>query len=185
MLWIITGGTPALSLEHYDSSMRYDKLEMWDDAHWNGRHYVHQDPNALVGPMPETVLPDGLKTVDAYLAHVLPRVEKRDRARALLPQVHQIKSQRKHDREDRTYVWATISIRTFVQPVVFESKYYGGRCTEKIVLFEPEWQRVQELTDAVVDRQTGVIEWWTLDDDTFMTLYDALWALYNMENGRK
>jgi hypothetical protein len=181
-LWIIIGGTPALAFDNYSYTARFDKVEKFSNANWNGNCYNHQTRvkfgNVDFPPSFED-LPNGMQDVHAFLQHAFPLRAKRDARMAELPQTYQIRSRRVHDREERTYVWAKIDVRDYgVAPVTFESAVYDGRCEDKIAMFPWYWQLAQSVCNPIFDRHDGTSAWESLSDSEFQQVKDALWTVY-------
>lgn len=185
-LWIVAGGTPALAFYDYSYTRRFPVVERYSNAHWQGREYEHQtrDPWGIV-PMDQTPsfndLPNGLADVETFLEHTLPLREKRDQRMALLPQVRTIRSRRMHDTEEQTYVWAKVDIREYgVSPVIFESKWYAGRCEPDLL---PEvWSSAAELFNRITIFYHGATAWENLSDADFQAVHNVLWDLYNSKD---
>lgn len=188
-LWIITGGTPALALDDYSYTLRYPLVERFNNAHWLGDHYRHQelevqrnrygDRHHVISPAIDfDVLPHGLDDLAAFLDHTLPLRNKRDQRMAQLPPVHEIRSRRVHDTDNRTYAWAKIDIQPYgVSPITIESAQYGGRCDDKIVMFSQVWQDAQKALNPLFDRSASST-WESLSDDEFEQVRSTLWMLY-------
>ena len=77
-LWIITGGTPCIDFDYGGLSLRFPVIAMWDNRHWLGNRYRHQDPRNIVGPKAEDVLPNGLQDLEDWYKVNKPLKDLRD-----------------------------------------------------------------------------------------------------------
>ena len=189
-LWIITGGTPCLAFADYSYSRRFPVVERFSNANWTGYGYKHQnvDPRTLaIDPATAIgldVLPDGLESVRAWFADMLPRRTLRDQRLALLPPVYEIRSRRLHDTENRTYVWAHVDIRSCgVSPVCGYSVAYAGRMNGDESFIPAIWHEAQAILKPLADRSIAgeymPDGWEGLSESEFESVRAALWTLYN------
>ena len=156
-LWIITGGTPALSFNNYTYRKLYPDVKYkWSDQHWQKdlRCYIHQNPKHLQGPTFD-VLPKGEESIAEYLETYLPKKQLCEKRVRGLPKYFKdtVTSPRVHDKDNRTYAFASIRIDNYhLSTVGIHSKNYGGRIEEKINLFSDWWVRAQAVFNPIYDK---------------------------------
>ena len=182
-LWIITGGTPAMSFADYSFTERYPVVEKWSDWHWGYDKYEHQIAGHIVGPMPKDVLPCGLETVKAFLAVNLPLKQLREQRIAAidalqLPQHGLTMTQRglcskpRLDKANRVMVCFKVDLKRF-RPVVGESSCYGGRCEAEIERYaNPWWKRYAAFANPLFD--SGIRTYEALSETQFQTMLTLL-----------
>lgn len=176
-LWIITGGTPALGIIDSPFSQRYPELEKFNDlkGKWS-KHllcYKHQDPSNPKGPTPDEVLPEGWQTFNNFYNTTYPSYKlSKDRVEKL-PVKFPIISKRVHDKEDRTYVKASLGRNLYnihhIPCVTFESVAYCGRCDEKINLFNDWWKQTAILFNNISARR-----WCDITDEQYNAICQHL-----------
>lgn len=177
-LWIITGGTPALGIQYTPYYQRFPCLEKYDDqkGKWlrDERRYIHQDPNNIIGPTPEEVLPEGWTTVENFVKENFPKYHLAKERVKNLPRRLPIYSRRAHDKEEHTYVIAHIGENSeFHTPVVtFSSARYAGRCMEKITLLDPWWKKMQDLCNYIESQNIHL--WSDLAEKDYQALCELL-----------
>lgn len=180
-LWIVTGGTPCISFEDFSYQHRYEgsiNLHQWSNKHWSTEHckngcYLHQNLSNPQGPEPD-VLPHGEATIAEYLATYIPRKKlAKDRYEAL-PVSRTIKK-RKHDREERTYVTAELTISpNAIHPITFSSGHCRGRHDEKVQLFGSWWIRAQSIFNPIFDNSNGLPTWDVLSESEYKAVVEIL-----------
>jgi len=167
-LWIIVGGTPALGFSDYAPyEQRYPSLEKWASNHFNSRknlygscYYDHQDPKNVQGPLLD-VLPDGEKSLEAFLNTFLPRKQLCMRRYNMLPFKDSIQSKKVRDKCDHTYAYANLELRRYIlSPVTISSAIYAGRCEKKLVLFPEWWQKTAAIINPLFDRCVSTLPTW-------------------------
>lgn len=128
-LFIIVGGTPALSFDDHSFCQTYPKLEKYQD--WDDRlgKYLHQTL-PIQGPLPDD-LPEGENTISKYLADNLERHDRLVHRMARLNGIfngNTFLSPRIHDKENGAYCHMKLSWNgNFYCPVVLcESSYELG-----------------------------------------------------------
>jgi hypothetical protein len=174
ILWIITGGTPALAFDDYSFIAQYPSIEKWQDHHYHGlyrcsySYYDHQDPNKPQGPTFEDVLPNGISDLEAYLTKYLPLRELRKKRFDGLPVHGKLQSKKVKDVDEHTWVTCDIDIElNRLSPVTFNSRTYGGRCDKKIVLFNDWWKKVQKVMNPLFDSGK---DWETLTEEQYQDI---------------
>lgn len=194
VLWIITGGTPALDFVNWGYTKRYPiKDRRWVEVDFekegfprtgnfistNGiYHYKHQNPMNIQGPTLD-VLPEGEKTLDDFLCEMLPKKELRESRLAQFP-VKTVKSKRYHDKEDHCFFYLLTDVQYGkVSPVAVISAIYCGRMDEKITLpcVAQSWKDLDAFANPLFDSHLNSGKVLTLDDltedqfQTFLKLY--------------
>ena len=144
-LWIITGGTPALSFEDYDYTQRYKPVEKWSSKHYNHGKYDHQEYNCIQGPTFD-VLPNGIEDVKMFIKEHLPKKKLRDKRFDELPFRGELHSRRIHDKDNYCYSYCVLRLkRNSVNMVLVESKYYSSSEDELIYLFPNKWVNLAKI----------------------------------------
>lgn len=173
VLWIITGGTPALDFAMTPFAKRFPVVEKWNDNNWNGTCYLHQLGQIYpIGPKIEDVLPRGFDDFWNFYNENISKIilcEKRFGAvRDYLP----ITSKRVHDKIDRTYVHAHVGSGyhcSYPPVVTCRSRLYSGRFYEKMSIFGSWWQKCQKLLDKYLNKR-----WDELSEDEFQEIVALL-----------
>jgi len=188
LLWIITGGQPAMSFDDHTFTERFPITDTrWAVEHTEWKRlnrYPHQDPKAMQGPTFD-VLPEGRKTLVDFVAKNAPLLELREKRFGMLPDIeafmhrsifckNNIRSKRVHDAEERTYVTFKAELRNFrFGPVTASSASYSGRCEDKIASLAPEWwKRYAAFVSPLCDANRGSYE--KLTEEEFKQLCDLL-----------
>lgn len=182
VLFIITGGIPAIQFDDYSFRQSYPSIPKWSDENFiyqdtddNGKfiqsHYSHQDPNNIQGPTFD-VLPNGLEDVKAFLDKHLPLKQLREKRFSQLPIREEIKSKPVLDKEEHTKVTCYLNLRkNYIPPVTFSPKIYGGRCDDRIVLFSDWWKKTQSIFNPLFDSE---IKWEDLDEQKYVEICNHL-----------
>jgi hypothetical protein len=178
ILWIITGGTPALDFyPDYSHTKRFPNWqEKWFNHHFHAKtfcvssHYDHQDPKNVQGPT-FVDLPNGeqdfIEWFEANRAEHALRVQRFNG----LPH-KRIVSKRTLDKEERTFVTAELDFRlNSISPVTFNSAYYCGRLDEKMVLFSEWWKKTQAIFNAYSKKNT---HWENLTEEQYQEIVNHL-----------
>jgi hypothetical protein len=92
ILWIISGGTPALGLIEnvndcgYNYTKRYPIVPQWSSDKWMNHkdRYEHQDPNNIQGPTYD-ILPNGAQDLIDFVNEHKPKMQLRQTRYAMLP----------------------------------------------------------------------------------------------------
>lgn len=180
-LWIITGGTPALDFSDYGFTKRYPEIERWNNTHWIGKRYDHQDPQNIEGPTAAEVLPNGEQDLIDFVTEFAPIREKRlDRYNSL--PTHNHTSPRFHDQNNGCYFRASLSFRPhYVGGVTVDSSCYCGPGREEIEQFgNKAWHNLAVILDQVntarydSPRSGG---WESLSDEEFDKVVQAIKAV--------
>lgn len=174
-LWIIVGGTPALSLIDYTFSQRYPiKDKRWIDYDNNLRCYPHQNCKHPQGPTFD-VLPEGEETIKKFLSDKLPLQELRMKRWNALPIRDKVVSKRIHDIDNHTFVTFGTELGYYHLPcVTASSNAYCGRCEEEIQRLAPEWfKRFASYINPIHDKKmwTG---WEGLTEDEYNQIVTLL-----------
>lgn len=177
-LWIIAGGTPAMSFDDYSFTKRYPIIDERWQAEWNG-HYPHQiGQNPVQGPAFD-VLPKGIKSVKEYLEENIPLKELREKRFYSLPIQNYILSKGFRDKENQTIVKFRINIQKhYISPLTTESNVYSGRCDNVIEKYAPEVFKkyaafVNQLSDASNNNGT-LFSLESITEDQFQKLVSIL-----------
>jgi len=155
-LFIVTGGTPALSFDDHTFTERFPMWDMrWNvkQEEWGKREcYPHQNPDSIQGPTFD-VLPEGRKTLEDFVGRNAPKLALRVERYANLPvppkMLHpyafsrhgkQIVSKRIRDADEGTFVNFEAQLCPYrFGLVTCSSKYYAGRCEDKVEKLAPSW----------------------------------------------
>ena len=157
-LWIITGGTPCLDFDYYGLSKRFPVVKMWDNRHWAGQRYQHQDPANIIGPMVGDVLPNGLADLENWYKANKPLKDLRDfRYQKILHLIGgtKIRSRYSLDRSEDCHFRATWELynRNYVCRVHGESKH--SNC-HSLKYAPANWQNLA----AVLEKNHAPWETW-------------------------
>ena len=76
-MYIITGGTPALSLENYAFTERFPVIPKYSNENWNSARGLYTHQTSQSDSIDFDVLPEGYATVERYLNENAPKWEKR------------------------------------------------------------------------------------------------------------
>lgn len=178
-LWIVTGGTPALSIDDHSFSESYDNVvPKFRHEYWlNDQHcYAHQIvQNPIQGPTVDD-LPEGEETVRKYLEKTLPLQALRTKRKAVLKELfglRELKSPRIHDEKERSYAHLKLDLTSWYRSSVLgESRYYVGRgyAAELAQQSTMAWKRLVELMNDENLPDT----WEELTEDQFNEVVEAL-----------
>ncbi len=156
-LFIVTGGTPALSFDDHTFTERFPMWDMrWnvEQEEWGKREcYPHQNPGSSIQGPTFDVLPEGRKTLEDFVGRNAPKLALRVERYANLPvppkMLHpdafsrhgkQIVSKRIRDADEGTFVNFEAQLCPYrFGLVTCSSKYYAGRCEDKVEKLAPSW----------------------------------------------
>lgn len=154
-LWIITGGTPALSFADYSFQQRYPITDKrWTDKNWDNEkgHFKHQ-PGPKQCPPTYDVLPDGWVTLHKFVADNLPKKQAREKRYAALPVKGELWSKKWKDSVDNEIVVCKTELdNQGFGPVTYSSRSGGGRGDDKIPRAPRWWQEYAALVNPLFDR---------------------------------
>ena len=172
-LWIITGGTPCLDFDYGGLSLRFPVIAMWNNRHWLGNRYRHQDPQNIVGPKAEDVLPNGLKDLEDWYKANKPRKDLRDSRYQKLWELMgetEIRSRRCYDPVERCCFRATWMLynRNYVCTVHGDSKYSNCHSLEYA---PPKWRN---LAAVLKDNHDRWETWFGMTEERFQNILAAL-----------
>ena len=170
-LFVITGGTPAISFNNGSFVQRYPDLPKYSNENWlkdfphhSQCHFKHQDTKNIQG-ITYDELPNGEQTIYDYIKENLPKKQLAEQRYNDLP-IKFVESKGKRDKENHTVVRAQIDFRlNGVSPVTFCSGCYWGRHDEKVVLFHEWWKAMQELCNPIFD--SGKYGWHEISQEQY------------------
>ena len=104
LLWIITGGEPALAFEDYSFTEHFPPVASRGDDSWSNEDhkYNHQDSNDMPGPT-VAVLPNGAETLRDFVRRNLPIKQLRHSRFSMLPFSGRITSRKKKNKETKSF----------------------------------------------------------------------------------
>jgi len=173
-VWIIVGGTPAISFDLSPYVQRFPIIEKWDKWNKEINRYEHQiSQNKVIGPTPDEAFPNGWADFWAYYDKFLPKVQLDELRYNGLP-IKKIVSKGKRDKENHTIVRAEIDFHPyFIPPVTFSSGCYWGRCDNVISFFSEWWKSMQALLNPIFDNNGGTT-WSDLSEEKYKEIVTML-----------
>lgn len=166
-LWVITGGTPAISFVDYSFMEKFPVAEKYTNNKWSKskNRYIHQDPDNLQGPTAQEVLPEGLKTIYDYVIRHRPKKKQREDRYKDFPQHNAIK--RKIKLPNGVFFQMIFSPRPSEIGISTPS-------SSEIVPKQTFWANLQKFKDSISRDGSHYIsrDWEDLTEDQYLELRD-------------
>ncbi len=182
-LFIITGGTPALSFEDHYFTQRYPDVERWDNhKYWNNGKYDHQK-KPIQGPAATEVLPNGFDDLRTFVEVNLPKHTLRMKRVAALPFKHRKTSGRFHNTEYHYYF--TLNVRIlghYISCVTMDSAHCSGQVGDDTKYITDAWRHLHAVLAKCPTKPTkpdgsGWPSWEDLTEDQFDKVKQAMEAV--------
>ena len=167
LLWIIVGGTPALSFEDHSFIERFPKVESWSNDFWDidEEKYEHQTKENVQGPTVD-VLPDGADTLRDFIKRNLPLKQLRDERYSLLPLQGRISSRKRMLKPERHFVEYSLALL----PNTFYISHIDDKCSS---LF-PWGSELQNFLKPILLRTQGQDGYEVFTDEEFAAFLDLI-----------
>jgi hypothetical protein len=183
-LWIIVGGTPAISFNDHGFVQRFPSVEKWGCEHYGSHCYDHQMPGRenwndgnIQGPTFD-VLPNGKETLLLWFKANKPLHDLRVARYEQLKPYLRLRSKRYHDKDQATYFWLDVDVRPhYLGNVHFDSRCMSGRFTNDMRewnLVDQNWQTLTAILSQYCNFHSG---WEVLTTPQFDEVLEAMKAV--------